>query len=155
MHILSHHGDYIISCTCGVLVRELETAEQRTKRQCDQLEDAWEILNEATTELASRIVSLPPDIFVSLRGAKDLISLCKSHPTVTDLSSSEIDSHEGYCVACCGSDIVGRIKCELRSVEDLLILRAMNEVGSDFALKLQEKTMKAWQATKPLTVTTS
>jgi len=36
----------------------------------------------------------------------------------------------------------------LRNVEDLLILKAMNELGSDFALRLQEKTMKAWEATK-------
>jgi hypothetical protein len=104
-------------------------------------------------ELAARIPTLPTDIYVSLRGAKDLIGLCKSHPKLADLTPATIDLHEGYCVACCGSDIVGRIKCELRTVEDLLILKAMNELGSKDALKLQEKTMKAWQATKPLTVT--
>jgi len=128
--------------------------DQSTRQRCEQLEAAWTVLNDATVELAGRIVTLPPDIYVSLRGAKDLISLCKSHQTVTELTPAEIDSHEGFCVACCGSDIVGRIKCELRGVEDLLILKAINEVGSDFALKLQEKTMKAWQAVKPLTVTT-
>lgn len=127
--------------------------EARTRGQCEQLEVAWQVLNEATIELASRIATLPPDIYVSLRGAKDLIDLCKSHPKLADLTPATIDSHEGYCVACCGSDIVGRIKCELRSVEDLLILKAMNELGSKEALKLQEKTMKAWQWTKPLTVT--
>jgi hypothetical protein len=123
--------------------------DARTRGQCEQLEVAWQVLNEATVELASRIATLPPDIYVSLRGAKDLIDLCKSHPKVADLTPATIDSHEGYCVACCGSDIVGRIKCELRSVEDLLILKAMNELGSEAALKLQEKTMKAWQWTKP------
>jgi len=135
-------------------VTELESDDQRKRGQCEQLESAWKILNEATMELASRIVTLPPDIYVSLRGAKDLIDLCKSHPKLADLTPATIDSHEGYCVACCGSDIVGRIKCELRSVEDLLILKAVNELGSSDALKLQEKTMKAWQWTKPLTVTT-
>ena len=35
----------------------------------------------------------------------------------------------------------------------MLILKAVNELGSKDALKLQEKTMKAWQWTKPLTVT--
>jgi len=128
--------------------------DTRTRGQCEQLEVAWQVLNEATVELASRIRTLPPDIYVSLRGAKDLIDLCKSHPKLADLSPATIDSHEGYCVACCGSDIVGRIKCELRSVEDLLILKAVNELGSKDALKLQEKIMKAWQWTKPLTVTT-
>lgn len=102
-------------------------------------------------ELNSRIVNLPPDIYVSLRGAKALISLCESHPTLADLTVQEVDTHEGFCVSCCGSDIVARIKCELRNVEDLLILKAMNELGSDFALRLQEKTMKAWEGTKFLT----
>jgi hypothetical protein len=128
--------------------------DTRTRGQCEQLEIAWQVLNEATVELASRITTLPTDIYVSLRGAKDLIDLCKSHPKLAELTPATIDSHEGYCVACCGSDIVGRIRCELRSVEDLIILKAMNELGSKDALKLQEKTMKAWQWTKPLTVTT-
>ena len=128
--------------------------EERTRNQCEQLGNAWEILNDATTELASRIATVPPDIYVSLRGAKDLIDLCKLHPKLVDLTPAAIDSHEGYCVACCGSDIVARIKCELRSVEDLLVLKAVNELGSKDAMKLQEKIMKAWQWTKPLTVTT-
>ena len=127
--------------------------DQRTRQQCEQLEAAWQVLNDATMELAARTATLPPDIYISLRGAKDLIGLCKSHPKLADLTPVAIDSREGFCVACCGADIVARIKCELRSVEDLLVLKAMNEFGSKEALKLQEKTMKAWQATKPLTVT--
>jgi hypothetical protein len=130
----------------------LEANDQRTRRQCEQIEDAWQILNDATMELAGSIATLPPDIYVSLRGAKDLIGLCKSHPKLADLTPATIDLRGGFCVACCGADIVARIKCELRNVEDLLILKAMNELGSKDALKLQEKTMKAWQATKPLTV---
>jgi hypothetical protein len=128
--------------------------EQQTRTQCEQLELAWQVLNDATMELASRVATLPPDIFVSLRGAKELIDLCKSHPKISEVTPATIDSHEGYCVACCGSDIVARIKCELRSVEDLLVLKAVNELGSNDALKLQQKIMKAWQWTKPLTVTT-
>jgi hypothetical protein len=134
-------------------VYQLASDEQQTRGQCEQLEMAWQILNDATMELAS-LTTLPSDIFVSLRGAKELIDLCKSHPKLAELTPATIDSHEGYCVACCGSDIVGRIKCELRSVEDLLILKAVNELGSKDAMKLQQKTMKAWQWTKPLTVTT-
>jgi hypothetical protein len=132
----------------------LGNGDQRTRTQCEQLELAWQVLNDATIELASRVAVIPPDIFVSLRGAKELIDLCKSHPTISEVSPATIDSHEGYCVACCGSDIVARIKCELRSVEDLLVLKAVNELGSKDALKLQEKIMKAWQWTKPLTVMT-
>jgi hypothetical protein len=116
---------------------------------------AWQILNDATVELASQVATVPSDVYISLRGAKDLIDLCKSHPKLAEITPSAIDSHEGYCVACCGSDIVARIKCELRSVEDLLILKAVNELGSKEAMKLQAKIMKAWQWTKPLTIMTS
>jgi hypothetical protein len=129
--------------------------EEKAKRQCEQLEKAWEILNEATVELSSKIATLPPDIYISLRGAKSLISLCKSHPKLPDLTPKDIDAVEGFCVACCGADVVARIKCELRNVEDLLILKAMNELGSNYAMRLQEKTMKAWEATKPLGISAS
>lgn len=129
----------------------MSVKDEGTRRQCEQLQKAWQVLNDAAIELNSRIVNLPPDIYVSLRGAKALISLCESHPKLADLTAQEIDTHVGFCVSCCGSDIVARIKCELRNVEDLLILKAMNEVGSDFALRLQEKTMKAWEGTKFLT----
>jgi len=135
-------------------VHHLAESNGQTRTQCEQLELAWQVLNDATIELASRVATIPPDIFVSLRGAKELIDLCKSHPKISEVAPSTIDSHEGYCVACCGSDIVARIKCELRSVEDLLVLKAVNELGSKDALKLQEKIMKAWQWTKPLTVMT-
>ncbi len=133
-------------------MKTMAVKDEATRRQCEELERAWEVLNEAAVELNSRIVNLPADVYLSLREAKALISLCESHPKLADLTVKEIDSHVGFCVACCGSDIVARIKCELRNVEDLLILRAMNEVGSDYALRLQEKTMKAWEATKFLTV---
>jgi len=133
-------------------VRDLPLQEERTRQQCEQLEKAWDILNEATAELGSRIANLPPDIHISLRGAKALISVCKSHPRLTDLTAGDVDKYEGFCAMCCGADIVARIKCELRNVEDRLILKAMNELGSSYALRLQEKTMRAWDAIKPLAV---
>jgi len=124
----------------------------KTKRQCEELGKAWEILNEAAVELGSHVVNLPADVFVSLMGVKSMIGLCKSHPKLADLTSKEVDAFEGFCVSCCGTDIAARIKCELRNVEDLLILKAMNEVGTDYAFRLQQKTMKAWEATKTLGV---
>jgi predicted transcriptional regulator len=41
--------------------------------------------------------------------------------------------------------VVTRIKCELKNVDDRLILEAMNQRGKDFALRLQQKTVKAWE----------
>jgi hypothetical protein len=48
-------------------------------------------------------------------------------------------------VACCGADVVARIKCELRNIEDLLVIKATHELGNSYAVKLQQKTMKAWE----------
>jgi hypothetical protein len=125
--------------------------ETAAKRQCEELERTWEVLNEAAAELGKSITTLPTDIGVSLRGAKALISLCKSHPKLDQLSPDELEAYEGFCVACCGADVVARIKCELRNVEDKLILKAMNELGSDYAMRLQQKTMKSWEAVDLIT----
>jgi len=126
--------------------------EDRIRHQCEELEKAWGILNEAAIELGSHVVNLPADVFLSLREVKSMIALCKSHPKLADLTSKEVDAFEGFCVECCGPDIAARIQCELRNIEDVLVLKAMNEVGSDYALRLQQKTMKAWESTKTFNV---
>jgi len=126
--------------------------EDRIKLQCEELEKAWGILNEAAIELGSHVANLPADVFLSLREVKSMIGLCKSHPKLADLTSKEVDAFEGFCVECCGPDIAARIRCELRNIEDVLVLKAMNEVGSDYALRLQQKTMKAWESTKTFDV---
>jgi hypothetical protein len=125
-------------------------SEQRARLECEKLSEVWDALSQVTTELKNRGVNVPPDIYASLRGTKSLITLCKAHPKLEDLVPGDIDTHEGFCVACCGADIVARIKCELRNVEDLIVIKATHEVGSDYAMKLQQRTMKAWQPVKEL-----
>lgn len=117
---------------------------QKAKQECDRLGEVWEVLSDITGELKSRSVNVPPDIYTSLRGAKVLINLCKSYPKLEDLMPTDIDTHEGYCVGCCGADIVTRVKCELRNIEDLLVITATNDLGGKYALELQEKTKKVW-----------
>jgi ferritin-like metal-binding protein YciE len=126
--------------------------EAKSKQQCEELEKVWETLNEAAAELGKQITLLPPDIGVSLRGVRALINLCKSHPKLDQLTPGELDAYEGFCVTCCGADVVARIKCELRNLEDMIILKAMNELGSDYAVRLQQKTLKSWDAGKLLAV---
>jgi DNA-binding transcriptional MerR regulator len=126
--------------------------EAKSKRQCEGLENVWETLNEAAAELGKQIATLPPDIGVSLRGVRALLNLCESHPKLEQLTPSELDAYEGFCVTCCGADVVARIKCELRNLEDMIILKAMNELGSDYAVRLQQKTLKSWEAEKLLAV---
>ncbi|MGB9023001.1 MAG: hypothetical protein WCC94_06140 [Candidatus Bathyarchaeia archaeon] len=119
--------------------------EERAKQECTKLGDVWEALSKITAELKEKGVNLPPDIYTSLRGTRTLITLCKGHPKLADLVPGDIDTHEGFCVACCGADIVSRIKCELRNLEDLLVIKATHELGGDYAVRLQQRTMKAWE----------
>jgi len=120
-------------------------SEERARQECAKLGDVWEALSKMTADLKERGVNVPPDIYASLRGTKSLITLCKSHPKLEDLVPGEIDAHEGFCVACCGADIVARIKCEMRNIEDLLVIKAVHELGNDYAVKLQQRTRKAWE----------
>jgi hypothetical protein len=120
-------------------------SEERAKQECTKLENVWEALGKITAELKEKGVNVPPDIYSSLRGTKSLITLCRGHPKLEDLVPGDIDTHEGFCVACCGADVVARIKCELRNIEDLLVIKATHELGNNYAVKLQQKTMKAWE----------
>ena len=128
-------------------------SEQRARLECEKLSEVWDALSQVTTELKNRGVNVPPDIYASLRGTKSLITLCKAHPKLEDLVPGDIDAHEGFCVACCGADVVARIKCELRNVGDLLMVWATKELGSGSAMELQEKMSKAWEPfEKPVSV---
>ncbi|MGP8070465.1 MAG: hypothetical protein ACLP5V_11305 [Candidatus Bathyarchaeia archaeon] len=118
---------------------------EQTKSQCYLLEKTWETLDEVSADLKNRGVNVTPDIYTSLRSTKILITQCQAHPNPDELTPREIDSYLGFCVGCCGQNVVSRIKCELRNVEDHLIIQAMNEVGQEYALKLQQKTVKAWE----------
>jgi hypothetical protein len=120
-------------------------SEDRAKQECTKLEDVWEALSKITVELKEKGVNVPPDIYSSLRGTRSLITLCRQHPKLENLVPGDIDAHEGFCVACCGADVVARIKCELRNIEDLLVIKATHELGNNYAVKLQQKTMKAWE----------
>ena len=119
--------------------------EGRTKEQCYLLEKTWDTLNDICADLENHGLQVAPEIHTSLRSTKMLITQCQTQPKPSEMTPREIDSHLGFCVGCCGQDVVSRIKCELRNVEDRLIIQAMNEVGNDYALKLQQRTVKAWE----------
>ena len=119
--------------------------KEQTREQCYLLEKTWDTLNEVSADLKNRGIDVPPEIYTSLRSTKMLITQCQTHPDLNELTSREIDSYLGFCVGCCGQNVVSRIKCELRNVEDRLIIQAINEVGNEYALRLQQKTVKAWE----------
>jgi rubrerythrin len=129
------------------------TDEQRGKQQCALLEKTWEALNELTGDMKKQGVTIAVDIDTSLRSTKALLALCQSHPRISDIAPREIDSYLGFCVGCCGQDVITRVKCELRNVEDRLIIQAMNELGTEPALRLQQKTVKAWEPLRERIIT--
>lgn len=119
--------------------------EQTARQECARLRATWDALTKITVDLKQRGVDVPPDIYKSLRGANVLTVLCKDHPELKSLVPADIDTYEGFCVACCDTDIVSRIKCELQNVGDWLVFWATRELGNAFAMELQEKIRKAWQ----------
>jgi hypothetical protein len=127
--------------------------EQMARQECVRLRAVWDALSKILIDLKQRGVNVPPDIYKSLRAVNVLTALCKEYPRLKDLVPADIDTYEGFCVACCSTDIVARIKCELRNVGDLLMVWATKELGSGFAVELQEKMSKAWEPfEKPVAV---
>jgi len=120
-------------------------SNERTKEQCYLLEKTWDTMNEISADLKNHGLDLTPEIYTSLRSTKILIDQCQTHPNPRELTPREIESHLGFCVGCCGQDVISRIKCELRNVEDRLIIQAINEIGNEYGLRLQQKTVKAWE----------
>jgi hypothetical protein len=127
--------------------------EQMARQECARLRATWKALSEITVDLKQRGVDVPPDIYKSLRGINALTALCKEHPELKSLVPGDIDTYQGFCVACCDTDIVARLKCELRSVGDWLVFWATKELGNAFAMELQERIRKAWEPVeKPVAV---
>lgn len=112
--------------------------ERMVRQECAKLGDVWEALSKITTDLKERGVNVPADVYTSLRGTRVLITLCRGHPNLKDLVLADIETYKGFCVACCDTDIVARTRCELRNVEDLLVLWATKELGSKLAIELRE-----------------
>jgi bacterioferritin (cytochrome b1) len=127
--------------------------ESRARQQCELLQRTWEAINELSAHLKNQGLTVPSEIDTSLRSTKSLLALCQMHQRLSDLSPREIDTYLGFCVGCCGQNVVTRIKCELRNVEDHLIIQAMNELGTEPALRLQQKTVKAWEPLRERIIT--
>jgi hypothetical protein len=124
---------------------QAQITEEKARHQCDLLQKTWDVLNEIVADLKNHGLSVDAEIYASLRSTKTLLTLCQTHLRLSEIMPEEINSYLGFCVGCCGQDVVTRAKCELRNIEDRLIIQAMNELGNEYALKLQQKTVKAWE----------
>jgi hypothetical protein len=122
-----------------------QITEEKARHQCDLLQKTWEVLNEIVADLRNHGLTVDAEIYTSLRSTKTLLTLCQTHPRLSEIMPEEINSYLGFCVGCCGQDVVTRAKCELRNIEDRLIIQALNELGNEYALKLQQKAVKGWE----------
>ena len=117
----------------------------RESEICEVLDDIWAEINEMLKELINRKVDVPQATRTALDGAKILINLCKYHPKLNvDISPSMIDSVQGFCVGCCGADIVARIICELKTAQDLITIKAVGLLDESFITKWQTKLEQYW-----------
>ena len=136
---------------------------EESKLMCAALEKVWSVVNDMVSDMTNRGIILPSQVSVALRGAKVLINLCRYHPNVAhDVGPQSLDVVQGMCVSCCGADIVARIECELRSVEDMIVMKAFNTFGAEYAMQWQKRIAQCWkeigklqiQKEKPVTIPT-
>ncbi|MCS7125494.1 MAG: hypothetical protein NZ929_01070 [Aigarchaeota archaeon] len=121
-------------------------SEEYGKEVCKILDNIWSQLSEMLVELINRKIEIPHAIKVALDGAKVLIILCKYHPKLAfDVSPSMLDSVQGFCVGCCGADLVSRVICELRTAQDLLTLKAVSVFGEEYVKMWQRKLDELWR----------
>lgn len=119
--------------------------EESREEVCKLLDSIWSELSEMLIELINRKVDIPNAIKVSLDGAKVLITLCNYHQNVAfDISPSMLDSVQGFCVGCCGADLVARVICELRTAQDLLTIKAISVLGQEYMKNWQRKLDGLW-----------
>lgn len=124
---------------------QTQITEEKTKHECELLEKTWDALNEIISDVKGRGLTINTEIYTSLKSTKTLLNLAKTAPKLSEIKPQEIDTFAGFCVGCCGQDVVARVKCELRAIEDRIIIQATNEIGTEYALRLQQKTVKAWE----------
>jgi bacterioferritin (cytochrome b1) len=134
-------------------LQEHNINEETTRQQCELLGNVWETISQVASDLKTQGLTLPVEIDTSLRSTKSLLTLCQENKNMSALAPKEVDAYLGFCIGCCGHDVVTRVKCELRNVEDRLIVQAMNDLGTEPALKLQQKTVKAWEPLRERIIT--
>ena len=75
------------------MAQTLLTKDQ-AKEQCYLLGKVWETLDDTTADLANHGVTIPPEIYTSLRNTKALITECQTQPN--ELTPAQIDNYLGF-----------------------------------------------------------
>ena len=120
--------------------------EKKGKLYCHALEKLWFVVADMIIDMNNREITPPRQATVALEGAKVLINLCKYHPDLSEaIGPQTLDSVQGLCVTCCGADIVARIECELHNIEDIMLVKAVNTLGTEWVLQWQKKISECWE----------
>lgn len=117
----------------------------REEEICEILDNIWAEITDMLKELINRKVDVPQATRVALDGAKVLINLCKFHPKLAfDITPSMLDAVQGFCVGCCGADIVARVVCELKTAQDLITIKAFGVLNDSYIMSWQRKLEELW-----------
>lgn len=120
--------------------------ERYDRMMCEILDRIWELLSRMMIELRGKNIDVPNAVKVSLNGAKILLTLCKHHPRLAfEVSPTMLDSVQGLCVGCCGADIVARIICELKTSQDLIMIKATSVLSEDSIKEWQKRLDELWR----------
>jgi len=115
-------------------------------RICEILDAIWAEITDMLRELINQKADIPQSTRLALDGAKVSISLCKSHPKLAfDVTPSMLDAVQGFCVGCCGADIVARIVCELKTAQDLITIKAVGVINESYIMSWQRKLEELWR----------
>ena len=112
------------------------------RKEVAQVDRVWSTITEVCTDLLRKGIDVS-DAVSTLREIRALINLYDTHvsPDISILDG-------GRCItpSCCTSDTGARIRCELRNLEDMVVIRAANMLGMQYATELSNKLMRAWKA---------
>lgn len=124
----------------------MSECEEHGNKVCEILDSIWRELSEMLRELINRNIDVPNALRVALDGAKILINLCKHHSRFAfEITPSMLDSVQGFCVGCCGADIVARVACELKTAQDLITTRAASILDKERLEDWQKKLDNIWR----------
>lgn len=99
------------------------------RKEAEEVDRVWSALANTALELMKKGLDVK-DIMASLNSVRTLINLYDVHISPNP---------------CCTGETGARIRCELRNLEDMLVIRAANHLGVEYALQLSEKLSQAWK----------
>jgi len=105
------------------------------RKEVAQVDRVWSAITDTCTDLLRKGIDVSEAVS-TLREIRALINLYETHDSPNP---------------CCTDETGARIRCELRNLEDMVVIKAANELGMDYATELSNKLMRAWKP-KILTV---